>query len=202
MEPRDHASDEALMSAYQAGDAEAFEELVRRYLAEVHAFLARFVGDRTLAEDLCQETFLQVHLSAASFDASQRLRPWLFTIAANKARDRLRRAGRRPVQSLDGAIDAGEPDATRFVDLMVSDEATPPANVQAEEAREAVRRIIETMPPAYREVLLLSYFHNFSYEQIARIVEVPVGTVKSRLHAAVGHFAQRWKRRQADAGGE
>src|SRR5271170_6490263 len=83
-------SDEQLMAAYRGGDRDSFVELVKRYERELFHFLARFLGDRTAAEDIFQETFLQVHQSAGTFDADRRFRPWLFTIAANKARDLIR----------------------------------------------------------------------------------------------------------------
>lgn len=181
------------MSAYQHGTVAAFDELVDRYVRELHAFLARFVGDRTLAEDILQETFLQIHLSADSFDPSQRFRPWLFTIAANKARDRLRRQARRTAASLDAPVEGPEGDKGTFLDLVVSNAPPPHTDVEEEETRVAVRKLVQGMPAHLREVLVLSYFHNFSYKEVARILDVPIGTVKSRLHAAVAYFAQKWR---------
>jgi len=94
-------SDEQLLLRYTQGNSEAFEQLVRRYRRTLYSFLARFTGDPALAEDVFQETFLQVHLSAGGFDVSRRLKPWLFTIAANKARDALRSRFRHPAAELD-----------------------------------------------------------------------------------------------------
>ena len=89
-------SDEQLLVAYRHGDRASFSRLVQRYQRELFHFLVRFTGDRAAAEDIFQETFLQVHQSAEQFDPQRRFRPWLFTIAANKARDlhRANRAGR------------------------------------------------------------------------------------------------------------
>ena len=185
-------SDEQLVLRYTEGDAGAFEELVRRYRRELFHFLARFLGDRALAEDVFQETFLQVHLSAEGFDVSRRLRPWLFTIAANKARDALRSRFRHPTVELDAEV-GGDQSGGAYVDLMPADVPRPEETVQNREAAATVRNIVQQMPESLREVLLLGYFHGFPYKEIAEILEVPIGTVKSRLHVAVKEFARRWK---------
>ncbi|KKL72826.1 hypothetical protein LCGC14_2081040, partial [marine sediment metagenome] len=97
-------TDEQLLYRYTQGETAAFETLVRRYRVELFRFLARFLGDRTLAEDVFQEAFLQVHLSAGGFDVTRRLKPWLYTIAANKARDAIRHRSRRSAAALDAKI--------------------------------------------------------------------------------------------------
>jgi RNA polymerase sigma-70 factor (ECF subfamily) len=97
-------SDEELVSAYRGGDAAAFEELVRRHHDDLIRFLIRLTGNRAVAEDAFQDTFLQVHVSADTFDTSRRFKPWLFTIAANKGRDALRRNARRKALDLSAPI--------------------------------------------------------------------------------------------------
>jgi len=186
-------SDEDLLLRYTQGDTGAFETLVRRYRRELYHFLARFVGDPALAEDVFQEAFLQVHLSAGGFDVTRRLKPWLFTIAANKARDALRSRSRRPAAELDAKVGIGGDDATRFVDLMPTDVPQPAERIQNQETATAVQNIVRQMPDNLRVVLLLSYFQEFPYKDIAEILNVPLGTVKSRLHVAVKDFARRWK---------
>jgi len=188
-----YASDEQLLLRYTQGHAEAFEELVGRYRQELYQFLRRFVGDAALAEDVFQETFLQVHLSAGGFDVSRRLKPWLFTIAANKARDALRSRFRRPAAELDAEVSRSGSEPTRFVDLMPADVPQPTETLQNQETAAAVQNIVGRMPVSLRTVLLLSYFHEFPYKEIAEMLEVPLGTVKSRLHVAVKEFARRWK---------
>ena len=190
-------TDEQLLASYVGGDQPAFAELVRRYQPEVFAFLLRFVGDASAAEDLFQETFVQVHRNARTFDPERRFRPWLFTIAANRARDYLRSSGRRTAQSLDNVT--GADDQTTYLDLMESDVAPPPAELAAAEDVALVQHVLAGMPPLYREVLLLSYFNRFSYKQMAEMLGVPLGTVKSRLHAAVAAFAKAFKARQGPA---
>ena len=191
MKSREHISDEQLLLRYTRGDLEAFTTLVKRYERELFAFLARFLGDSTLAEDVFQETFLQIHLSADSFDVSRRLKPWLFTIAANKARDAMRRRFRRPAAELDAPVASGQDDV-HFIDLIPANIPSPTERIENHEASEAVQRIIRQMPENLKIVLLLSYFHEFAYKEIAEVLTVPLGTVKSRLHLAVKEFARQW----------
>ncbi len=186
-------SDTELLQRHLSGDEKAFELLVRRYRRELYNFLGRFTGDRTLAEDIFQETFLQLHLSAGAFDPTRRLRPWLFTIAANKARDAMRKRARRQAAPLDAVISASQEGETSYIDLMPSDIPQPDESILNLETRQAVRNIIGQMPENLRTVLLLNYFHEFPYKDIADMLGVPLGTIKSRLHAAIKHFAKQWK---------
>ncbi|MCJ7543922.1 MAG: sigma-70 family RNA polymerase sigma factor, partial [Phycisphaerae bacterium] len=186
-------SDTELLRRHLAGDQEAFAALVRRYEKEVYNFLARFTGDRALADDLFQETFLQLHVSAGAFDQTRRLKPWLFTIAANKARDALRRRSRHQAAPLDATVPGTADDRTSYADLMPSNIPAPEESVLNLEDRRAVESVVNEMPEHLRTVLVLSYFSDLPYKEIAEVLDVPLGTVKSRLHAAVRHFAARWK---------
>lgn len=183
-------TDEQLLEEHLAGSETAFRQLVERYRVELFRYLARFLGDRALADDVFQETFVQVHQSADQFDRTRRFRPWLFAVAANKARDALRFNARRPSSSLNAPQGATEKSP---LNLLPSRENLPDEPMAADELRRQVQRVVQSMPPHYREILLLAYFNQFSYKQISDILEIPVGTVKSRLHAAVAFFAQQWK---------
>jgi RNA polymerase sigma-70 factor (ECF subfamily) len=185
-------ADEVLIAAYRAGDRNSFAELVGRYERELFHFLVRFLSDRAAAEDVFQETFLQIHQSAENFDTQRRFRPWLFTIAANKARDLIRSNARRPANPLQASI-GGDDEGGEFIDLMKSDESMPDAPLQQRELQFKVQATVTGMPDHLREILLLSYFHQFPYKQISDILDIPLGTVKSRLHTAVAHFADRWR---------
>ena len=189
-------TDEQLLSDYRHGDKNAFSSLVSRYQRELYHFLVRFLGNRAAAEDVFQETFLQVHQSAEQFDPQRRFRPWLFTIAANKARDLIRSQARRPTNPLQASISSGDDDSGEFIDLMQAAQDAPGAAMESEELQRQVQNTVGTMPEHLREILLLSYFHQFPYKQIGEILGIPLGTVKSRLHAAVAHFADRWKSNQ------
>jgi RNA polymerase sigma-70 factor (ECF subfamily) len=196
--PRTHdgpneRSDEQLLAAYRHGDRASFATLVTRYERELYHFLVRFLGDRAAAEDVFQETFLQVHQSSDQFDPQRRFRPWLFTIAANKARDLIRSQARRPANPLQASINPGDDESGEYIDLMQAVESLPETPLEKRELQELVHKMVMGMPDHLREILLLSYFHQFPYKQISDILDIPLGTVKSRLHAAVAHFADRWK---------
>ena len=193
-------TDEQLLVGYaHGGEAgqRAFAELIRRYQQELFAFLARFVSDAAAADDLFQETFIQVHRNAGTFDAERRFRPWLFTIAANKARDHLRSTGRHAAQSLDNVAgkggNSGDGDGAKFIDLMDSGYAPPPRDLQRSEEVASVQQVLAGLPVHYREVLVMSYFHQFAYKEMADMLNIPLGTVKSRLHAALAAFAKSYK---------
>jgi len=192
-------SDETLLARHREGDEAAFAELVHRYEQELFGFLLRYVRRPAVAEDLFQETFLQVHQSADSFDPSRKLRPWLFTIAANKARDHLRRMRRRQTRPLSAPFGAGEEgDGAGYLDLLEADLPLPSEGVENAETAELVRQVVSELPDHLREILLLAYFQKFSYKEISSMLEVPLGTVKSRLHAAVGTFAELWRHRYGE----
>lgn len=192
------ATDEKLVEAFRdQGQIEAFNLLMGRYKHELFHFLIRFVGNRYSAEDIFQEAFLQVHQSIATFDTSRRFKPWLFTIAANKARDFLRRASQRHAAALSAKI-GHDGDGLEFLDLMQDDLPHPDEQTEKAELRERVREVAEALPDHLREILILAYFHRFPYKEIADMLEIPLGTVKSRLHAAVGTFAEFWKQQYAD----
>ena len=115
-------TDEELLVAYRDGEASAFTALVERYRNDLVGFLQRFLGSRAAADDVFQDAFLQVHLSAESFDASRRFKPWLYTIAANKARDFHRRRRRRSAVSLSTPIGTQDGRETSLVDLLAGDD--------------------------------------------------------------------------------
>ncbi len=191
----DAPTDESLLKEYLRGKQGSFELLVRRHSRELFQFVLRFTGDSTAAEDVVQDSFLQVHHSARSFDPARRFKPWLFTIAANKARDSLRRRTRRREVPFDATIGGEESGSGgKFLDLLATDDtAAPEEELQADENRQLVRQIIESMPDHLSEVLILGYYHRFPYKEIAEIVGIPLGTVKSRLHAAVVAFGERYR---------
>jgi len=189
-----NASDEQLLTEYAGGRPECFEQLVNRYSEELYHFLVRFAGGTAAAEDILQETFLQVHLSAKAFDATRRFKPWLFTIAANKARDMMRGKARHPEVRLDAAVEEEQPDGLRVSDFLSDAGLKPEESIEQDEQRQIGRRIVGRMPDHLREVLILAYYHKFPYKDMAEILGVPLGTVKSRLHAAVSAFSEAYQK--------
>jgi len=190
----DAPTDEKLIRNYLAGKPESFELLVRRHAPELFQFIARFIGDSMATEDIVQETFLQVHHSARDFDPKRRFKPWLFTIGANKARDYLRRQNRRREVSFEAQVGNEKDAGQRFIDLLSRDDVLPDEHLLADERRRLVKEMVESMPPKFSEVLVLAYYHRFPYKEIAEILGIPLGTVKSRLHAAISYFAEEYQK--------
>ena len=192
-------TDEQLLAAHLKGDRLAFTALVQRYQRDLYHFLLRFLGNSAAADDVFQEAFIQVFQSATTFETGRTFRPWLFTIAANKARDYLRTKARKQTVSLQATID-NSADGNQYLDLMGSVEESPTAHLEQEELQHRVNSAIQRMPEHLREVIVLAYFNQIPYKQIAEILKVPLGTVKSRLHTAVETFANIWKSANPVAG--
>ena len=186
-------TDAELLQAYRQGQEWAFRELVNRYKDPLYAFLRRFVNQQDVVEDVFQETFLQLYASRDSFDSDRPLRPWLFTIAANKAKDALRKIQRQSTMSMGTLADAGDVSIDEVVNILTSYETTPESEISQEETAQRVRQIIAEMPENLRGILILAYFEQFSYKHMSEILSIPIGTVKSRLHTAVVHFMKKWK---------
>ena len=186
-------TDAELLAHYSAGEEEAFREIVNRYKNSLYAFLRQFLNRQDLVEDVFQETFLQLFNSRENFDDSRPLRPWLFTIAANKAKDALRKWQRTPVVPIGTMGDSQELSFEDMLNTVTSDNTMPYEELERGETTKRVGQVIADMPENLREILLLAYFNKFSYKQMADILSIPIGTVKSRLHTAVGRFAKDWK---------
>lgn len=162
-------TDEALMAAYVAGDRAAFAALFARYAPRLRRLVGRGLPRTSDADDLVQQTFLQVHRARRDFRPGSRLRPWLLTIALNLARQYFRRRGRRPEASLpdDGP---GEPIASAGSD--------PEGAVRDAQ----LRRALDALPDAQREVIVLHWFEGLSFREIAAVVGASQPAVKVRAH--------------------
>lgn len=187
------SSDEDLFRRFQrAGDEAAFEALVHRYEPHLFGYLRRYVRSPELAEDVSQATFLQVHLKRGSFAEGRRFRPWLYAIATHQAIDALRRNRRHRHVDLDtrltgqatGTLAAGFPGR----------EATADDRAETEEACRRVRTALDSLSTHQRLVMELVYDHGLKYREVARRIGIPVGTVKSRVRAAVLKLGAVWQR--------
>ena len=186
-------TDAQLLDEYSQGDEQAFRELVSRYKNSLYAFLKRFLNQRDLIEDVFQETFLQLFSSRESFDTDRPLRPWLFTIAANKAKDALRKQQRTSAVPIGTISDGEQASFDDVLNSLTSVETRPYETLEQTELAQRVRQVVADMPESAREILILAYFNKFSYKQMAQILSIPIGTVKSRLHTAVNRFAKEYK---------
>ena len=187
-------TDEAVFARFIEGDENAFDELVDRYYRQIYRFLVRFTGSEHLAEDLIQEVFVKLYKSASTFDPGRRFRPWLYQIAANTARDMLRSASRN---SRRISFQNSDDEAETTLDQLVPGVAGSPDEAMIErETSEKVKETLMQMQDQLREILILAYYNQLPYKDIADSLGIPLGTVKSRLHKAVSTFGEIWKRHE------
>ena len=187
-------SDEALLSRYrQTGDRSHFELLVRRYERELYAYLRRYIGSQEQAEDAFQGTFLQVHLKCHQFDPKRRFRPWLYAIATNQAIDVQRRNKRHRMVSLDRTVNENESGRVgNWSEKLVGDTPDPWHLAAREESGRWVNDAVNSLAEPLRQVVHLVYYQGLKYREAADSLGIPVGTVKSRLHAAVQRLGLMW----------
>jgi RNA polymerase sigma-70 factor (ECF subfamily) len=193
-DPLTACTDEDLFARACGGEEAAFAVLVRRYERELYGYLRRYLGDAALADDVFQNTFLQLHLKRDRYEAGRPVRPWLYTIATHQAIDALRRAGRHPTVSLEqqtGGEDGGG-ESQRLMGLLEASGPAPLDRVSTDEAREMVRKSVDDLPDFLRQVVQLAYFQGLPYRDVAEILDIPVGTVKSRLHTALQRLHDAW----------
>ena len=177
----DQHSDEELVETALNGDREAFQVLVRRHQRPLVNHLYRHTGKRDGAVDLAQEVFLKVYLSLSSFDPRYRFTTWLYRIASNCAIDHLRK--KKPQTcSLYGETPDGQPeDADR---TLAGNEPTPDDMLRLRELQHRLERAIRRLPREYRQLILLRHRQHCRYDEIARITQLPIGTVKNRIFRA------------------
>ena len=187
-------SDEQLLLSYRdSAERDLFAQLVRRYERELFSYLVRYTGNAEMAEDAFQATFLQVHLKCGQFEEGRKVRPWLYAIATNQAIDAQRRNRRHRVASLDQINRGQNDDVGTLLDLLSSDDPDPLEVVDSQEVQQWLRDEIEVLPEHLRSVVSLVYFQGLKYQEAAEALSVPLGTVKSRLHAAVLRLHEAWQ---------
>ncbi len=187
-------TDEELLLDYRAtGNEPLFAQLVGRYERELYNYLQRYLGNASAAEDVFQQTFLQVHLKQDQFEEGRKFRPWLYTIATNQAIDFQRRNRRHRAVSLDqGLRHDGDSDLGTLLDLMATDAPSPIAQLEAEEQRTWMNRAVSELPESLQGAVNLVYYQGLKYREAAEVLEIPVGTVKSRMHTALLKLNQAW----------
>lgn len=179
----DPASERALLERCRAGDERAFEELVDRHKDLVFALIARTLQDRSRAEDVAQEVFLRVHRGLPYFRGEARLSTWIYRIVSNVCLQDQARAGAARAVSLDGLNADGErPRLTP---------SAPDRQFGDLELRDRLEKAIARLPAPYRLVVAAHYLEGMRYEDLADALELPLGTVKTRLHRAKQQL-RRW----------
>jgi RNA polymerase sigma-70 factor, ECF subfamily len=186
-------SDEELLALFRQGTQEAFGALVRRYEGELYGYLRRYLGDRDLADDVFQNTFLQLYTKIHKYEAGRPVRPWLYAIATNQAIDAMRRQGRHQTVKLHAeGDDVGDADMPHLLTLLESRGPGPLEQLQSEERKQLIRATVERLPDFLKQVVILAYYQGLKYKEIADIMGIPVGTVKSRLHTALCRLHEAW----------
>ena len=184
-------TDKSLIDAHIKGDTTAFGELVRRYGDSLLGYLTRMTGNREHAEDLFQETFRRVHEKAGTFRGT-RIKGWLFTIATNVAIDGMRKSRRLQVVSLNQKLDCDDGNCAEFGTVAVADNSYEPSQKAImDEQKEQVRQALELLPARQRATLVLAYYQQLSYPEVAQILGCSVGTVKTQMYRALKSLAQR-----------
>jgi RNA polymerase sigma-70 factor (ECF subfamily) len=172
-------SDEELMSSCRDGDEAAFEILYRRYEKPIHSFVYRIVVSAADAEDLCQETFFKVVRAKKTYQVSGQFKTWLFRIALNLCRDRIRRMKFRSHESLDDPVIFQDGQDIQPPKGICDPSSDPTKRAEAEEMKALVRKAFATLPENQRTVIILRQYHALTFLEIAEIMECPIGTAKS-----------------------
>jgi RNA polymerase sigma-70 factor (ECF subfamily) len=189
----DELTDEQAITRYrESGERPLYEMLMRRYEREIFAYLRRYMGNAELAEDAFQGTFLQVHLKCHQFDVSRRFRPWLYAIATNQAIDVQRRNKRHRMVSLDRTNNQDDDRGGSWSEKLVGAAIDPLVEASREENGRWVHSAVESLGRPMQQVVELVYYQGMKYREAADVLGIPVGTVKSRLHAAVHRLSGMW----------
>lgn len=172
-------ADVKAMARLQAGDDLALNEIMDRWTPRIHAYLFRLLGNFEDAQDLTQETFVAVYSSSCRYRPTAKFSSWIFGIAANQARQRIRWRMRHPEVAMEE-----QKEENGSASLKQTVNQTPSTIMQASEKAQAVRRAIQSLPVAMREILLLAEYEELSHSEIAKIVRCSVKAVETRLYRA------------------
>ena len=180
-------TDEELVAAFQGGDVSAFDTLVGRWDRKIQGAIYRVLGANEDARDLCQEVFLKAYRALGGFKREARFSSWLYQIALNACRDRLRRGRGRTQLSLDDLGDGGQE--------LTQSGPTPLDLVEARDLARAVQAAMAALPLEQREVIALKEYQGLTFVEIAEALDVPVSTVKTRLYRGLGQLREQLERR-------
>ncbi len=184
-------TDEKLMAAHCEGDLTAFSEIVRRHGGSVLGYLTKMCSNRTQAEDFFQETFKRVHEKAHTYRGGS-FKSWLFTIATRAAINGLRKRSRLEVVSLNRKVECTDGNCEELgAAVMVDNSQNPLDEAVRAEQKQQVKEAVESLPAKQRATLVLAYYQQLSYAQVAKVMGCSVGTVKTQMYRALKVLAQR-----------
>ena len=192
-------TDEQLLIEYRStGNRELYAQLVYRYERELFNYLRRYLGNAEQAEDVFQTAMLAVHMKADTFQEGRRFRPWVYSIATHAAIDSRRRNKKHTKFSLDVSnSDSGANELT-LASLLESELPSAEGEALSKEQTELVREALNQLPESMATVIHLVYFQGMKYREAAEVLEIPVGTVKSRLNTAIKQLINVWTTSQVD----
>lgn len=173
----------------RGGDRRAFAELVELYKDKIYHLGYRMLNQKQEAEDIVQETFLRVYTNLDRYDENQKFSTWIYRIATNLCIDRLRK--RKPSYSIDAEMTDGE--GTVWQAMLASHEAGPEEELILSETQQNIRNAIQTLPDKYKTVVILRYLHDMSLQEIGDVLEMPVTTVKTRVHRGREYLRKKLK---------
>lgn len=186
----DSERDLELMRRFQDGDVDAFTELYERHLRGLLNFFFRLCWDSNLAEDFAQETLLRVYKSAKRWEPNAKFTTYMYRIARNFWIDHTRLMSTKKEKVVLETRRAGNDDALRLIDRLPDDIRPPEDDMDRRELYEAIMEALDQLPDEQRMVFVLSEIEEMKYQEIAEIMEVPIGTIKSRMHTAVGKLQE------------
>lgn len=179
-----HLTDEDLIAAVGQKDYRAFEEIVRRYKNRLINFIFQIIGDREASEDLTQEAFVRVYRHAHRFREGATFSTWVYTIASNLAKNELRNRARRPYFSWGQGNKRDDDDDFDPLMLMGDESQRPDKVNEDQELREVLLKAVASLNQKYKTIFTLRDLQGLSYDEIAEILQIPMGTVKSRVNRA------------------
>ncbi len=180
-------TDEDLVAAFQDGDVSAFDQLVRRWDRRIHGAIYRVVGTDEDTRDLCQEAFLKAYRGLGTFKREARFSSWLYQIALNVCRDRLRRRRGRIAVSLEEVEGSGD-------GALRTSAPSPLQLMEARDLSQMVARAMSTLTAEEREVIILKEYQGLTFPEIAETLSVPLSTVKTRLYRGLAQLRHRLER--------
>src|SRR5690625_4558939 len=166
------------IKAVKKGDQQAYEYIVELFENKVFGICFRMIGNRHEAEDLAQEAFIRAYINIQSFDEKRKFSSWLYRIATNLSIDRLRK--RKPDYFLDAEVKGT--DGLDMYSQLQSEGASLVEEVENNELQRYIHTKISELPPKYRSIIILRYLEEFSLKEISEILDIPIGTVKTRIH--------------------
>jgi RNA polymerase sigma-70 factor (ECF subfamily) len=180
-------SDEELMLLVQEGRNQAFDVLVGRYKNRLYLYLCRLLGNEGEAEEFAQEAFVKAYIHAEKYRTVARFSTWLYTIATNLVRNRMRNVKRRPAMVSLWSEDSSGEDGGKWLDLR-DDSQRPDYDMERKSLNEMIQNAIEKIPGKYRPAFVLREINDLSYEEIAAVTGLKLGTVRSRINRGRAHF--------------